>query len=219
MPNYVFDKNFRIIGIVGDVPPDQGTVDTAAVTISEIVKVNPVTGKTVTFEEHPQLFTVGDLPQGLVTPAYTTPLSQESTTFPQKIRVTKLAAQTLVSAADTQIVWDVINLQIKRVGLHFAAGVLQVLLPGTYMISATCLMSSDATITASQISLLTTTSTNTFKYPDTLGGGLSRSLHGVAVVDLKVDDVIAVNVTCTSAGTITMSALNSWLEVVQLHPG
>lgn len=219
MPNYVFDKNYRIVGIVGDVPPDQGTIDTAAVTISEIVKVNPVTGKVVTFEEHPQLFTVGDLPQGLVTPAYTIPVSQESTTFPQKIRVTKLAAQTLVSTADTQIVWDVINLQIKRVGLHFAAGVLQVLLPGTYLISATCLMSSDATITASQISLLTTTSTNTFKYPDTLGGGLSRSLHGVAIVDLKVDDVIAVNVKCTSAGTITMSALNSWLEVVQLHPG
>lgn len=219
MPTYVFDKNFRIVGVAGDVPPDQGTIDTAAVTLSEIVKVNPVTGKTITFEEHPQLFTVQDLPQNLVSPAFTTPLTKESTTFPQKIRVTKLANQSLVSAADTQIVWDVISLGIQRVGLHFAAGVLQTLLPGTYMISATCLMSSDANITASQISIVTTRSTNTFKYPDTLTSGLSRSLHGVAIVDLQVNDVISVKVQCTSAGAITMSATNSWLEVVQIHPG
>lgn len=219
MGTYVFDRNFRIVGLSGAVPPDQGTVNTNAVDLAQITRVDVTTGKTLTFADRPDLFTVNDLPADLVTVTYTVPLSNQATTFPQKIAVGRGTNQAIVTATPTVVTFNTIFTTSRQVGIQIVgAGNITVQLPGTYLLNASIGISSDAALSLCVLEfLLNGTAITNMRYPLSVGGGIATSLIGSATVDLVAGDAVTVRVTGTSAGNINVLASLTFFEIVQLH--
>jgi len=225
MAVYAFDENFNILGLVADYPVNQGTVNTVAVDLSQITKVDPVTGLSYTLPEFPKKFNVNDLPGSGVVATLSSALPTDTMAFPQKAQATRSTDQTMTSAAWTQITWNAMGTNPARVGVQVAtvpglgAGVLQPQTAGQYM--ANCNISVLAGATAVEdlgVRLLINGQVHaTSLATDSMATAVERGMSIVSIMDLAAGDSVTVEVFCTAAEAPKAKASRSWFSLVQLH--
>ncbi len=226
MTLYAFDANFNILGPAADFPIHAGTVETGAVDLSQIGKVDPVTGISYTLPEKPRNFNVADMPLGQVTPVLTMPLPTTTNAFPQKARATLVGSdQTLTSGAWTKVHWASLAANPVRVGVQLGtvegtnANALEPIVAGQYIVTGcVTLLAGATTVTVPAVRIkINGTVVETFLSEDTIAVGLHRGILFHAVFDLKARDFVTVEAYCTAAENPLIKLDTSWFSIVQVH--
>lgn len=224
MAIYAFDANFKILGTVAAFPVNAGTVNTLAVNLAQITKVDPVTGISYTLPDRPASFSVADMPGYGVAISLAGPLPTTTNAFPQKARATRSADMTLPSAAWTQVTWDALARNPARVGVQTsvapaALGALKPQLAGQYLVNTSVSVLPGAiAVTGLGIRLLINGQVHsTSLASDSMATAIERSISINGVLDLQAGDSVTVEAFGVSAEAPLIKKDRSWFSLVQLH--
>lgn len=228
MALYAFDANFQLLGLAADNPVNYGTVDTGAVDLSKIGKVDPVGGGNFyTLPQKPRNFTVSDMPLGSVVVTITTPLPTTTSAFPQKARCTLAASHVLPNAAWTQVVWDTLATNPARVGVQLSlatstmgAGALLPQTAGQYIVTGCVTLLAGATYPVLGFGvriLINGVVQETFMEEDSLAINVKRGVQFNGVFDLNVGDYVTLQAFANSSESVSMQSALSWFSIVQVH--
>lgn len=225
MAIYAIDANFNILGTVAEFPVSQGTVNTMAVDLTKITKVDPVTGESYTLPDRPHAFSVDDMPGYGVAVTLGSPLPTDTRAFPQKARATRSTDQTLPSSAWTQVTWNTLSANPARVGVQLAsapgggAGALIPQVAGQYMVNCNISVLAGAiAVTGLGVRLLINGQVHeTSLAQDSMATAIERSMSINSIVDLAAGASVTVEAFGVAAEAPLIKSARSWFSLVQVH--